>query len=303
MYKNQKALIRQTTILNRLNVGETVNVKELAEEFGVKVRTIQKDINERLALYNIENLGHGNYRFAKGYRLGESKKEEENIALSLMVSLQQSAVPQMDEYVKNVLSISNDYKEMFLFDLDFEPIKDFTTLKVILQAIGWKTGVEFIYHKKDGVSKEVAAHPYKIANFQSFWYLIAYDLVDKKIKTYHLNSISRLRSLYENFIPDKYEETEKICSNIDSAYYKKELYSTKLQLINDAKLYLLRHLPKNMELLKEEDNKAVVKYFYRHENELLGIVKKWLPDIQIIDNEELSKKLSTILYQYLGIAN
>ena len=48
MKKNEKALIRQTTILMRLNAGERVNVKALAEEFGVGVRTIQKDLNERL---------------------------------------------------------------------------------------------------------------------------------------------------------------------------------------------------------------------------------------------------------------
>jgi predicted DNA-binding transcriptional regulator YafY len=31
-----------------LNTGETLSVKALAEEFGVSVRTIQRDFNERL---------------------------------------------------------------------------------------------------------------------------------------------------------------------------------------------------------------------------------------------------------------
>ena len=67
MKKNQKALIRQTTIFSRLNAGETVNVKTLAEEFGVGVRSIQKDMNERLSnTYDIVDLGHGNYTFPKG---------------------------------------------------------------------------------------------------------------------------------------------------------------------------------------------------------------------------------------------
>ena len=34
MKKNQKALIRHNMIWTRLNTGETVNVKALAEEFG-----------------------------------------------------------------------------------------------------------------------------------------------------------------------------------------------------------------------------------------------------------------------------
>jgi predicted DNA-binding transcriptional regulator YafY len=46
MKKNQKALIRQTTIFSRLNAGETANVKVLAEKFDVGIRAVQKDMNE-----------------------------------------------------------------------------------------------------------------------------------------------------------------------------------------------------------------------------------------------------------------
>ena len=49
MKKNQKALIRYNLIYQKLNQGETINVKVLAEEFGVGIRTIQKDMNERLS--------------------------------------------------------------------------------------------------------------------------------------------------------------------------------------------------------------------------------------------------------------
>jgi len=51
MQKNQKALIRHNLIYQRLAQGETVNVKALAEEFGVGERTIQKDLNERFVRY------------------------------------------------------------------------------------------------------------------------------------------------------------------------------------------------------------------------------------------------------------
>jgi predicted DNA-binding transcriptional regulator YafY len=41
-------LKRLTAILARLNDGEALLVKALAEEFGVSTRTIQRDFNERL---------------------------------------------------------------------------------------------------------------------------------------------------------------------------------------------------------------------------------------------------------------
>ena len=40
----------------------------MAEEFDVSLRTVQKDFNERLnTLYDIVDLGHGNYAFPEGY--------------------------------------------------------------------------------------------------------------------------------------------------------------------------------------------------------------------------------------------
>lgn len=49
-----KAMYRLTTILTMLGNGERVRPPELAQEFGVTVRTIQKDLFERLAQLPIE---------------------------------------------------------------------------------------------------------------------------------------------------------------------------------------------------------------------------------------------------------
>lgn len=303
MKKNQKALIRQTTIFSRLNAGQTVNVKTLAEEFGVGVRTIQKDMNERLSnTYDIIDLGHGNYAFPEGYRLLGSDDEEEKIAISLMKSLQRSAIPDMNAYIDAALPAVKSYEEMFLFDLDFEPIEDMGMFKVILQAIKWQVGIEFHYTKIDGSTKKVTVHPYRIANFKNYWYLIAYDLVDEKIKSYYLQKIDKLHTLYENFIADRAteKELEQMCSQIDSAWYSDNVHHTKLQFTGDAKLYLERHLPRDMELVATNDEFTIVQFHYNNKSEVLSIVKKWLPDIDIIDNPELSQKLDDTLHDYLS---
>ena len=302
MKKNQKALIRQTTVFSRLNAGQTVNVKVLAEEFGVGVRTIQKDMNERLSnTYDIVDLGHGNYAFSEGYRLLGSEDEEEKIAISLMKSLQRSAIPDMNTYIDTALPAVKSYEEMFLFDLDFEPIEDMGMFKVILQAIKWQVGIEFHYTKTDGSTKEVTVHPYRIANFKNYWYLIAYDLVDEKIKSYYLKRIDKLHTLYENFIADETteRELEQMCSQIDSAWYSDNLHYVMLQLKGDARLYLERHLLHNMKFINTDDTSATVQFHYSNESEVLGFVKKWLPDIEIYDNPELSLKLNEALHTYL----
>ena len=302
MTKSQKSLIRQTTIFSRLNAGETVNVKTLAEEFGVGIRTMQKDMNERLmSTYNIVDLGHGNYAFAEGYRLKGTDDEEEKIAISLMKSLQHSAIPDMNDYINTALPTAKNYEEMFLFDLDFESIENIGTFKVILKAIQWRVGLEFNYTKTDGSTKEVTVHPYRIANFKNYWYLIAYDLLDEKIKAYYLKKIDRLHTLYENFIANKATEKElvQLCSRIDSAWYSDGESQAILCVRGDARFYLERHLPHHMKIIEQKEDYTTMSINYNSETEVLGLVKKWLPDIEIIDNPGLSQKLDETLKTFL----
>ena len=44
-----KTLMRLYEILQRLNDGEALSIKSLAEEFDVSYRTIQRDMNDRLS--------------------------------------------------------------------------------------------------------------------------------------------------------------------------------------------------------------------------------------------------------------
>ncbi len=221
MNKNQKALIRQTTIWSRLNAGQTVNVRALAEEFGVGIRTIQKDMNERLTrTYEIVDLGGGYYKFPDGYSFLGAEEEEDKIAVSLMKRLQHSAVPELDDFVERAVPSGSNCESMFLFDIDFEPIEDIGMLKVIIQAIRWKVGIEFTYTFGEG-SREVAADPYRIANYDRRWYLVAYDAADDVLRAFALRGIGHLRTLYENFVgnPAIESELEARCDRLDPAWF------------------------------------------------------------------------------------
>jgi len=55
-YDYDKALIRLRIIFKNLNDGEELNVTELAKEFNVSTRTIQRDFNEKPTSYETVNL-------------------------------------------------------------------------------------------------------------------------------------------------------------------------------------------------------------------------------------------------------
>ena len=303
MKKNQKALIRHNLIYQRLNLGETVNVRELSEEFGVGIRTIQKDMNERLSgIYDIEDLGQGNYRLSKHHRFVGADDEDESIAISLMKELQHSAIPEMDGYIDAALPTSSNYDDIFVFGMHFEAIEDIESFKILLKAIKWKVGVKFVYTKADGSSKEVLVDPYRIANFQNYWYLIAHDPSVEILKTYYLKNITELSMLYENFTgnPQIEEDLNKVCNAMDSVWYNGEQQSCLLRVEGKAKYYIERNVPSNIGFVEQHDTHDIVRMVFHNEVELFSFVKGWVPDVRIIDNKLLSDKLDSQLQDFLS---
>ena len=64
-----KALYRLVGIIAMLLKDERPTIKFLAEEFNVSVRTIQKDVYERLIQFNITKDTLGQLKFAEGFAI------------------------------------------------------------------------------------------------------------------------------------------------------------------------------------------------------------------------------------------
>ena len=292
---------RLATMIHYLNRGYTVNIKDLAEEFSISERQIQKDIELFGTMYEIESLGSQNYRMKKGYKLIGTENEDVEIAMALMKSLQQSAMPQMSEDIDKALPVSKKYGNIFLFNIDYEKIADMKEFHKLLQAIRFQQSCFFRYTKKDATHKEVRAHPYRIANFSNFWYLLAYDVEEEKLKSYHINSISKVVLAGENYISNAAleKEIEETFNQFNSPWFDGDSKSVLLETVGDAKHYLDRSQSKNVNIISKTKMNTQMQFHYYDDREILTFVKKWLPDIQILDNSQLDQKLQKILKKYL----
>ncbi|EAI2740509.1 HTH domain-containing protein [Campylobacter jejuni] len=56
MKEYDKLSIRLVQILSKFNNGESLSAQELAQEFNVDTRTIQRDLNERLIKKKMEDM-------------------------------------------------------------------------------------------------------------------------------------------------------------------------------------------------------------------------------------------------------
>ena len=99
-----KTLSRLINILTKLSNKELPTSKELALEYNVGVRTIQKDISERLLYYPIVKNKQHQYRFEYGFTLKQTTlTNDELIFLNLALS-QFDNVDDIDKIKESIVS-------------------------------------------------------------------------------------------------------------------------------------------------------------------------------------------------------
>jgi predicted DNA-binding transcriptional regulator YafY len=299
--KNKNVATRFITILQYLNKGLILNVEALSQEFSISIRQVQNDIKLLGTFFELESLGHQNYKLKNPYILVALDNKVTQIALSVLKSLQHSALPQMNTLVDQLLPETSEYHKMFHFQIDYEKIDDITLFYKVLESISLQKSIHFKYTKKDNSSKIVFVHPYKIANFSNYWYLLAYDVKDSRLKSYHINSFSDLKIDEENFINSiKVEkEIEMFCKNADSPWYSSERYTVEIKVKGESRHYIERNLPHNLKFLKSSSEYNHYEcHYYDDKRELFIFLKQWLPDITITNNPQLQKEFSQLIQSY-----
>jgi len=93
-----------------------------------------------------------------------------------------------------------------------------------------------------------------------------------------------------------------ICANIEkykSPWFKPKAKEVKLKITDNALRYLTRHIPANLIILEQSRDFVIAELVYFVDTEALAFVKKWLPDIVILDNDEMREILKSDLKNYL----
>jgi len=156
-------MYRITTIVSRLNIGERLFLNDLAEEFGVSLRTIQKDFATRLSVFPVVRNSDGSYSFIKGYRLKGSSNPEEGIVIELMNALVEQVNTDYSEVSRRILSGAAYANRTFTIALRFEDISaHLDTFYLLKQTIHFRQKIQFQYTTKHGNKLGYLADPYRL---------------------------------------------------------------------------------------------------------------------------------------------
>ena len=279
---------RLAFILTKLNNGERFTLEELALEFGTNTKTISRDLKERFIYIPIKK--EGKYYSLEEYALG--KLNLEDIKNFATISGIKSLYPTLtNQFLTEILE--NKINRVFLIkNSGFEVIEnkkeDFEKLS---RAIAKYQLVEFIYKNVEKI-----VEPYKLINSNGVWYLCAND--NEKLKTYSFTKMENLK--IKN---DKFNLNIELLNQIEKDeinWFSNEAKEVHLKIDNNAKEYFLRKkILANMKIIEETSEYFIVSTKIAFDDEIINLVKYWIPYIEIISPNDLAKKLNDILNSYI----
>lgn len=282
--------IRLAQILTKLNNGERFSAKELADEFNVNLRTIQRDLKERLAYFPI--IKEDGYYKMDGYALGKLSFDDiKNFAqLSGITSLYPSL---SNGFISDILNVKLN-RAYLVKNKGFENITQHKEIfEKISAAILKCSPISFVYKDKKRVVK-----PYKLVNTNGVWYLLAEE--ENRLKTFTFSKLEKLEWNDETktFAPN-IGFLEKIAAD-DSNWFSDTNVEVVLEIANEAKEYFLRkEVFASQEIIKENETSFLVSVHVSFDDELLTTVQYWIPYIKIISPIHLQEKLHKKLTEYL----
>lgn len=287
---HDKIATRLACILTKLNNGESFTVEELAKEFNISVRTIQRDLNERLIYLPI--IKENNHYSMESYALG--KLNFEDIKNFASISGIKSLYPMLNSgFISDILNVKLN-SAYLIKNQGFENIAHHQDwFNKVSAAIVKSSSIEFTYKEKHRV-----VNPYKLVNNEGVWYLFAEE--NEKLKSFTFSKIKQFSWTNEAdvFVPKK-EFLDKIAQN-DTNWFSQMIIEVVLEVDNVAKEYFLRKdiLP-NKQILEEKENYFIVSTKVSYDDEILKVVKYWIPYIKIISPLYLQEKFTNILKDYL----
>lgn len=191
---------------------------ELAEKFGVSVRTIYRDIDvissAGIPIY-VTTGRNGGIQILDNYVLDKSffsDKEKQDILAAL-----QSVSLVNGTYEKEMLtkiSVLFNIRSDNWFEVDFSrwgsKSQDNATFELLKNAVISHKAVSIEYVNSYGAKSERKIYPLKMMYKAKEWYLKAYCVEKADFRIFKFNRILRLELLAEDFSPMEYPDTNEI---------------------------------------------------------------------------------------------
>ena len=285
-----KILYRLITIISRLSDGEILYKDALAQEFNVSSKTIQRDFNERLVVrFPIHKIGNG-WKMMEGYHLEKSRAVEDILVVDILKTISEGFGSSFANRSATLLNkLTDSTPSAFYTRLAFEDMSLFSQYFDALEhAIKGSLLVQFVHKHKYRLVK-----PYRIVTFDGYWYLLGEEVIDGRVKTFHLGRIREVKVCEEHFVKD--ESLGKKLDKAINAWFipDNEPFEVVLHIDAAIKRYILDHpLAPTQSIVEEiEDGALIIALEITHDKEIISTLQKWIPHITVLSPKSLQESL------------
>ena len=285
---------RLSHILIKLNQGDQLDPAELADEFGTHVRTIQRDLKVRLAYLPLLKT-RGRYHLEPAYLGKLNFKDIERFAnlagiKGLFPSLSRDFLQEMltDQLQPPWLVRGHHYEDLSEQQGVFKQLEDAVISSRLLNLEMLKQGQSKSYY---------ALQPYRLINNKGIWYLAAVH--DGKLKTFSVGKIRSVQLRTDTFTRDPAIESS--VQTEEGIWHSPQPQKVILLVAPKVADYFKRRqlIPHQKILAESTDGALHVETTVGHQNQILPIVRYWIPNVRIVSpvawNDELTSQLADYL--------
>lgn len=286
---------RLAQILVKLNQGEKLNPQALAEEFGVNLRTVQRDLNVRFAYLPIQKTA-GYYHLDPTFLGKLSTKDVDRFAGLAGV---RGLFPSLsDDFLRDIFDTRIQAAVMVKGHNYENLVGKETVFRHLEQAIVGRQHIAFDYRKDTGPKPYTGVSPFKLINHKGIWYMAARD--GNKLKSFSFSKLENLQLLESHFPADP--QIEKQLAEEDGIWLNEDKKEIILKINQEVAGYFKRRkLIANQVIEKElEDGGLIISAKVGHLNQVVPIVRYWIPHMRIISPEGLQAEMELEISSYIA---
>jgi len=280
--KNGQLAQRLSRILARLHQGETLNKHQLVEDFGVSIRTIERDLRTRLKGI-VEKTKDDRWQLAQAAR---STIPASHLHGYARLAGTEHLFPDASlRYLLEQLDTPEPRRSTHVQPTPHEDLRPQSPQFSALQAaIEQHQECRFTYK-----AKPRQAQPYRLIHKNGVWYLAAEEA--GRLKNFSVALIEGLQVDETRRFNPKAAHQEYINAK-DDVWFTEGTTEVLLRVSPDMAHYFTRRplLPRQQQRL-DADGTLLVTTHINHMNQLLPVVRYWLPHVRIVQPVEWHEAL------------
>lgn len=299
-----RKIFRLLYILNKLDTQKQVLTRDLAKEFNVSSRTVQRDLELlNMTGFPLYSPDKGCNCFAEDFSLKKVMLSgEEASMLSLLYeiakTLGQNFENSFKEILKKVLAKSTEPPFYVKMPKGVKMNGETDVSKNLESAIADYKKVK-VYYSTKGKEKSMTICPLKIIFFEGFWYLLAGSEGERGVRKFRLEHIKKVEILNKQFtiypnLRALLDESVNVwfCGRRDKKVVV-EVDGEVAGFFRQKDYFPLQRIKK-----VNKDGSLVIESKVGQYMEVLPTIKAWMPTIKVLEPAELKEELKDHVKDY-----